>query len=72
MKKRPNHINLLVIFTLNLLSCINAFGAIPSPPQPKKAPPPGIPIDSNIWILVIIGLLTAFYIFRKQQLLHKK
>ncbi|NDP28452.1 MAG: hypothetical protein GZ087_13665 [Flavobacterium sp.] len=48
--------------------------AVPHPPAPtgkKPPPPPGLPIDDNLFILSIIAVLFGVYIIYKYQLKTK-
>jgi hypothetical protein len=56
-----------VFFTLMIfvLGMINAFAANPAPPSPagkRVPPPPGLPIDENIWTMMLVALLFGIYI----------
>ena len=65
MKIESNNVYFLIIF---LFGFMNAFaGSINSgPPAPtakqNRISPPGLPIDENIFILMIIALLFGIYI----------
>ena len=62
-----------IFVTLCLLGVTIAFAG-PKPPAPgyKKPPsPPGLAIDENIFILVIIAKLFGIYIIYRQQLMAK-
>lgn len=65
--------NKLIFVTIYLLGVTIAF-ATPKPPPPnyKKPPsPPGLPIDENISVLVIMAILFGIYIIYKYQLKTK-
>ena len=59
---------ILVCFIGFLVTC-NIFGAKPSggppPPNPRKGPPlgGGFPIDSEIYLMVIVAILFGIYVF---------
>jgi len=38
---------------------------LPEPPSQNKPMAPQLPIDDNIWILIIVGLLFGVYILYK-------
>jgi len=62
-----------IFVTLYLLGVTIAFAA-PKPPPPnyKKPPsPPGLPIDENISVLVIMALLFGIYMIYRHQLKTK-
>ncbi|MDD5149671.1 MAG: hypothetical protein PHC28_04230 [Flavobacterium sp.] len=66
--------NRLIFLSIYLLGVAIAFGA-PSPPSPgakRPPPPPGLPIDENLYIVFIIALLFGIYIIYKYQLKIKK
>jgi hypothetical protein len=50
----------------------NAYSA-PDPPSPKRIPPPppGLPIDENVFVLVITAILLGAYVFYKYHLKAK-
>lgn len=59
--------------TIYLLGVTMAFAA-PKPPQPgyKKPPsPPGLSIDENISVLVIMAILLGIYMIYRHQLKTK-
>lgn len=70
MKKIPRYNYILIFFAINFLSIVNTFGA-PPPPDPQ-VPPPGVPIDAYIPVLLITGTLIAFYYFKKNYTFNKK
>lgn len=52
---------LTLILALTLPSYI-AYGAVTPPPPPESAPPgPGLPIDDNIYLLIIISVILGIY-----------
>jgi len=47
-------------------------GGTPPPPSSMSAgPPPELPIDDNIYILMIFGLVYGIYIFNKKKTINK-
>ncbi len=56
------------VLIITLFGVTDAF-AVPSPPAPgdKIPPPPGLPIDENIYILLIMGILFGIYIIFRFQ-----
>ena len=70
MKTIVNKFFLLVIYMLGL---VNIYAA-PHPPMPtsKRPPPaPGLPIDDNLPVLLIIAILFGMYIIYNQFLKQK-
>ncbi len=70
MKTIANNIFFVIIY----LSGITIAFAIPNPPMPgakKPPPPPGLPIDDAVSILLIIGMLLGIYIVYRSQLKTK-
>lgn len=68
-----NILNKFLIIIVTLFSVMNVF-AVPNPPAPnakKPPPPPGLPIDDNISVLLIMGMLLGVYIMYKYQLKTK-
>jgi hypothetical protein len=68
-----NIVNKLIFVTVYLLGVTVAF-ADPKPPPPnyKRPPsPPGLPIDENISVLVIIAIMFGIYIIYRHQLKTK-
>ncbi|KIA87152.1 hypothetical protein OA85_05945 [Flavobacterium sp. AED] len=63
MKIESNKFYFLIIF---LFGIMNAFAGDPPAPSPfgrkKPPPPPGLPIDENIFILMIMTVLFGIYI----------
>ena len=56
-----------------LLGVMQTFAA-PNPPQPNKTndpPPPGLPIDTDIYLVFIFALLYGIYIIYNHQLKTK-
>jgi len=66
MKIFANHFFVLIVYLLG----ISIAFAKPNPPVPTyKIPPapPGLPIDENLFVLLIIAILLGIYIiFRRQ------
>jgi hypothetical protein len=73
MKILPNKFYLFIAFLFGTLYAI----AADSPPVPnpfgrrKPPPPPGLPIDENIFILIIIALIFGIYIIYGHRLKTK-
>ena len=70
MKIIGNNIFFVIIY---LLGVTNAFAG-PKPPAPnyKKPPsPPGLPIDENISVLIILAIFLGIYIIFRHQLKTK-
>ena len=68
-----NFVNKFIFVTISLLGVTIAF-ATPKPPAPnyKKPPsPPGLPIDENISVLVIIAIMFGIYIIYRHRLKTK-
>jgi len=62
-----------LVIMICLFGVLDAFSA-PGPPMPngrKPQPPPGLPIDENLYIVFIIALLFGIYIIYKYQLKTK-
>ncbi|MCL9808115.1 hypothetical protein [Flavobacterium luminosum] len=60
-----------IIIALTLLVSISTFAAGsggPTPPPPSLAPPfpPGVPINENGIVLVVLGILYSFFILKKK------
>lgn len=64
---------LLIFFLFGMLSAFAGNGAGSGPPSPtgKTPPPPGLPIDENIFLLVGIAILFGIYIIYKNNLKTK-
>lgn len=64
MKKMPRHNYFKILFAINILCIANTFGA-PPPPTPL-IPPPGVPIDGDITVLLLAGISVGYYYFKKR------
>ncbi|TDE54956.1 hypothetical protein [Flavobacterium sp. GT3P67] len=66
--------NIFFIIIIFLFGIMDVFAG-PTPPNPfgkkKPPPPPGLPIDENICILMIIALLFGIYIIYNNMLKTK-
>jgi hypothetical protein len=80
MKTLPNKFYLFIAFLFGTLDGIAGSGPKPPPPPPNaKAtatmfgppPPEGLPIDENIFILIIIALIFGIYIIYGHRLKTK-
>ncbi|MFE3848172.1 hypothetical protein ACFX5D_09390 [Flavobacterium sp. LB3P45] len=70
----PNKFYLLIAFLLGTLCAIAGNGGPPTPGiagKRKPPPPPGLSIDENISVLLIIALLFGFYIIYSHRLKTK-
>ena len=56
-----------IIFFFSII----AKGGPPPPPPPAPPPPPLLPIDENIYIVMIIALLFGIYIIYNNRLKTK-
>lgn len=56
-------ISLLAIAMLcaTLGMAMNSSAVVENPPPPTPPPPPGLPIDSNLIILIVCALALGFY-----------
>ncbi len=67
--------NKFLVTILCLLGVLDTF-AIPKPPSPggKKfpPPPPGLPIDENLYTVFVLALLFGVYTIYKHQSKSKK
>ncbi|HEY6142503.1 MAG TPA: hypothetical protein VIV55_03620 [Flavobacterium sp.] len=63
-----NFLSKFLIVIVVLFSVMSVF-AKQTPPSPgeKKVVPPGLPIDDNVSILLIMGLFLGMYIMYKYQ-----
>ena len=70
-------VNKFVVLATFMLGFVNVFAA-PDPPMPNgrnqgtPPPPPGLPIDENLPVLLIIAILFGMYIIYNQNLKIKK
>lgn len=55
---------------VSLTAHASTLVANPNPPPPTP-PPPGLPIDGGIVLLLLIGLVFAFYKFNYKYLIKK-
>lgn len=69
---RPQIVKILtlILFVLNSIAML-AQTAGPPPPSPGRRPPQA-PIDSDLYILVIVGLLYGTYVAYKKYCLKNK
>lgn len=77
----PNKFYLFIAFLFGTVNGIAGSGPKPPPPPPNaKAtaamsdplmPPPGLPIDENICILIIIALIFGIYVIYSHKLKTK-
>lgn len=61
------------VLLITLLGVMNAIAA-PSPPAPtykRPPPPPGLPINENLFVLLIIAILFGMYMIYRHQLKTK-
>jgi hypothetical protein len=71
MRIVPNwFINILGGFIL-ILSSATALAQGSNNPPPPTPPPPGTPIDNWIYLLLVIGVLFAFYKFNNKKIIKK-
>jgi hypothetical protein len=74
MKIVSNKFYLFIAFLIGTLCSIAGNPALPEPNpfgRRKPPPPPGLPIDENIFILIIIALLFGIYIIYSHRLKTK-
>ena len=63
MKKNLKHLSSLLV----LLFC-NVCFATPDPPVPAATPvPTGVPIDSSLYVLVLVGIAYVLIEFKRRQ-----
>lgn len=66
-------VNNFFIIAMYFFGMFDVFSA-PHPPMPngkKPPPPPGLPIDENLYLLLVVGLFFGIYIIYKYQLNSK-
>ena len=51
---------------------VQASSSDKGPPPPSQNRGPGLPIDDNIWILIIAGVLLGVYILYKRNSITNK
>ncbi|QCE41246.1 PID-CTERM protein-sorting domain-containing protein [Psychroserpens sp. NJDZ02] len=63
--KTKKIISVLVLFLLISTVCVSQVSTTPpmpaAPGGPRSIPPPGLPIDSGLIVLVIIGIIYGVY-----------
>ncbi len=68
---RPQIVKQISLLLMHFFVCAVALGQqVPPPPQRTGGPnPPGLPLDENILLLVVVGLIlgVAFFLFRKSK-----
>lgn len=67
-------VNKFLMTLICLMGISNAF-AKPNPPAPtfkKPPPPPGLPIDENIYVFLLIAVLFGIYIIYKHNIKNRK
>lgn len=70
MKIISNKFFILISFLFGFMDCI-AKGGGPPTPFGKRPPPPGLPIDKELFVLLIIAVLFGIYIIHTRQLYKK-
>ncbi|MBC7846815.1 MAG: hypothetical protein H7Y10_10010 [Flavobacterium sp.] len=66
-------VNRFFILIITLLGVMDTFAA-PSPPMPgakAKPPPPGLSIDDNLVVLLLMAIFLGIYIICKHQVKTK-
>ena len=70
----PNKFYLFIVFLFGTLHAMAGNPALPEPNpmgRRKPPPPPGLPIDENISILIIIALIFGMYVIYGHRLKTK-
>ncbi len=62
----------LIYFSLLLLVSNLVVAQSVNPPKPGKGPPPGLPIDTSLWILGVIAIGLGVYMIYKKNLKQVK
>lgn len=72
MVRAPKHSKLIYSLIALLLCYTDVLAKKPVPPSPHRGPgTPGFPIDDNIYILLLSGLLLGLYFFSKKVKINK-
>jgi hypothetical protein len=72
MKVFKNVFFIIITFMLGIFNAIADGPPVPSPMGRRKPPPPpGLPIDENIFIVMIIAVLFGIYIIYSHRLTTK-
>lgn len=77
MKRLPGKFLILSIFLVGMMDVYAGNGSGAGPPAPTEkvafdTPPPGLPIDENIFILFSIAMLFGVYIVYRGNFKTKK
>lgn len=65
MKNAPKNINLLLMTALCLL-ITNAMFSANTPPPPPTPDPPGLPINQNLIILLLVAVVYGYFTLAKK------